>query len=289
MKKSERKKILILGATGLIGKNLFKYLKKKKLDVIGTFFKNKTKNYQKFNLVKDNFNKVKKLNLISHIIIASGSSKKLDDIEKDYSYENKIGYVKLKKVINECVEKKIKVIYISSDAIFDGIKGNYKESSKRNPINKYGEIKLKMEEYIQKKTSNYLIVRISKVFGINKNENSILNDMIKNLNQKYIHKYAHDEYFTPIFTNDLSLFIYNLIKKDLSGIFHLRSVNKISRYELVKKVNSYFKLKKLIEKCSINLIGLKAKRGLKLHLNTEKYEKIFNHKQKKIEHYLKKY
>ena len=67
---------------------------------------------------------------------------------------------------------------------------------------------------------------------------------------------------------------------NIQGIFHLKSINKISRFELAKKINKYFKFNNLINKCSINSIGLKEKRGLKLNLNTQKYSNVFKFKDK---------
>ena len=94
-KRKQKINILIIGATGLIGSNLFKYLNKKKINTIGTYFKNKKRKLIKYNLEKDNINKLLNSNLISHIIIASGGNKKLDNVETNYKYENNIGYIKL--------------------------------------------------------------------------------------------------------------------------------------------------------------------------------------------------
>ena len=71
-------KILIVGASGLIGNNLFKFFKKKRTEVFGTFYKNKIKgkNSIKFNILKDDINKLKNLKTFTHMIILSGGKKK---------------------------------------------------------------------------------------------------------------------------------------------------------------------------------------------------------------------
>ena len=153
--------------------------------------------------------------------------------------------------MNECDKRRIKVIYISSDAVFDGKKGNYSESSTRNPINKYGLIKYKVEKYIQYKLKKYLIVRISKVLSFNKKDNSIIHQTLNSIKAKNL-KFASDEIFSPIFIEDFCESIYKLIAKDLNGIFHLNSIKKISRYHLAKKLINYLnikvKLKKMLNK-----------------------------------------
>ena len=289
MKKTNKLRVLVIGSSGFIGKNIFNYLNKNKIRVVGTFFKNKRKNANliKFNILKDKVKKLENFKNISHVIIASGGQKKLDDVEKNYNYEKEVGYNKIKKILDWCNSQNIKIIYISSDAVFDGKKGNYSEKSKTNPINKYGKIKNLTETYIKKKINNYLIIRVSKVLSLKQNDNNIFNEIIVNLrNCKY--KFAYDEIFTPIFISDLCKGVYNLIKKDLNGIFHLKSLSKTSRYILAKKICKSLNLKNKIYKTSIRNLKLKALRGINLSLNTKKYDNIFNISKKELDFYIKR-
>jgi len=183
-------------------------------------------------------------------------------------------------------KKNKKIIYLSSDAVFDGIKGDYRETSKTNPVNKYGFHKKLMENYIKNKSRNFLIIRISKVFSSKKNDQTFLNEMLYNLKKKINYKYAYDEYFTPISINDLISGIYNLIIKDLKGIFHLKSINKISRYQLAKKIVKNLKYKNNIKKISFKSLDLFAKRGLNLDLNSNKYDNIFRKNKNNINYYI---
>ena len=154
MKKSGRKPILILGATGLVGSNLFKYLKDKKYSVTGTYFKNKKKNCIYFDISKNSINLIKNIKKIKYIVIASAINVNLDETKKDYKKSYFINVRKTKVVIDQCFKNDITPIYISSDAVFDGKKGNYKESDKKNPIHAYGRIKNEVEKYIIKQKKN---------------------------------------------------------------------------------------------------------------------------------------
>mgnify|MGYP001318141268 CR=1 FL=1 len=280
-------KILIIGASGLIGNNLLKFFKKKGLEVFGTYFKNKIKekNSLKFNILKDDFSSLKNVETFSHVIIVSGGKKKLDDIEDNYNLEKKIGYEKLKNIIKACKKNNIKVIFFSSDAVFDGKKGNYTELSKRNPLNKYGQIKCLTEDFIKKNLTNYLIIRISKVLSSNKKDHNILNDIKNSLKSKNSF-FANDEFFSPIFVNDICIHLQKLLKNDSNGIFHLKSLKKISRYQLAKALSKKLKINIQIKKSQLKLFKLRAKRGLKLYLNTNKYDKFFKIREKKLQYYL---
>lgn len=289
MKKVNKLRVLVIGSSGFIGKNIFNYLIQNKIRVVGTFFKNKRENTKlfKFNILKDKVNKLAYFKNISHVIIASGGKKKLDDVEKNYKYEKEIGYNKIKKILDWSNSQNIKIIYISSDAVFDGKKGNYTEKSKTNPINKYGKIKNLTENYIKKKINKYLIIRVSKVLSLKQDDNNIINEIIVNL-RNCNYKFAYDEIFTPIFINDLCKGVYNLIKKDFNGIFHLKSLSKTSRYLLAKKICKNLNLKNKIHKISIRNLKLKALRGINLSLNTKKYDNIFNISKKELNFYIKR-
>ena len=86
-----------------------------------------------------------------------------------------------KEIINYCSENGIIPVYISSDAVFDGQKGNYKEKDLKKPINNYGKIKDKVEKYILKKNQKYLIVRMSKVFGLDLNDETLVTQLLKKM------------------------------------------------------------------------------------------------------------
>ena len=242
----------------------------------------------KFDLLRDDLNKLKNLNNYSHFIFCHGGNNSLDNIELNWKNEKKIYYDGTKKIISKLSKYKKKIIFISSDAVFDGKKGNYREKSLKNPINFYGKFKNKIENYIIKSFEDYLIIRISKVFTYNKKENHFLSEIYKNIYNKH-YKYIYDEYFSPIELNEFCDSVLKLINKDCRGIYHLNSINKTSRFVLAKAILNNLKIKNKIFKVSMNKLNLNAKRGLKLHLNSKKYDKIFEIKKKTTQYYINKF
>ena len=143
-----------------------------------------------------------------------------------------------------------------------------------------------MEFFIKKNFSKFVIIRISKYFS-SKLINDFLTDMIHNIKSKKIVKYASDEQFSPIYEKDLNKYIYNILARDLNGFFHLSSLKKISRYNLALKIKTIAKCKSKVLKSKMNSIKFNAKRGKNCTLNTDKYDKLFLNKKKKLEYYLK--
>lgn len=266
--------ILIIGATGTIGKYIFRDFKKEKIPIIGTYYKSKKKNLKKFNILKHDLDTFIGKKKISHIIFSVGREKKLDTIEKEYQIERNFILTALKKVVQCCLKKKICLIYFSSDAVFNGKKGDYKENSKTNPINKYGKIKLSCETYIKKNIKNMMILRFGKVIDDKKFNTNIFGTTLKQLKKNKCCKFANDEKFTLLDLNYLSKSIKYLININFRGIIHLKSISKTTRYEIAKFLKKEYKLKTIIYKAKINSIGLIAKRGLNLTLNTNKFDSL---------------
>ncbi len=161
-------KILIVGASGFIGSALHFSLAKK-TKVIGTYYKNYVPGtyYLDANSPDNIKNFLKKHTDIDFIILSHGV-KDLVKCENDYSlaYQNNV-----QQTINiveslKCFNNKARVIYISSNYVFDGKKGLYKEYDKKNPRTIYGKTKSLAEDYLISQDVPWTIIRTSSVIGL---------------------------------------------------------------------------------------------------------------------------
>ncbi|MCK5043476.1 sugar nucleotide-binding protein [Candidatus Pacearchaeota archaeon] len=271
MKTKEINGILILGASGLIGRYTFDHLKKQGKKVIGTFYKNKNPELIYFDVVKSPINElpIKGLELA---IICSAISK-IDECKKDVGYSQQVNVENLKRSIYQLSEKNIVPVFISSAAVFDGVLGGYKEDNIRNPINIYGKQKLEVEDFILKNFEKYLIVRIEKVFGIRKGEGLFADWILKYKNKEKIFC-ADDEVFSPTYVGDVAQGLGKLIEKGMEGVFHITPQNYCNRYELAINFFDYLKIKDArIVKCSLDDFNFLDKRSKNSHLDGSRFIK----------------
>ena len=281
--------IFIIGASGLIGGNILNYLKKKNYRVEGSYFKNKKKRLLHFDIAKHDIEKLKIKEKINYIIIASAINVNLDDTKKDLKNSYFINVTKTKKIIDYCFKNKIIPIYLSSDGVFDGKKGNYTESDKKTPLHSYGKNKNEIEKYILKKKRKHIIIRISRVFSDNKNDKNFITIMKKDLQSKNSISCPNDQFFSPIFVTDLSKYLEKLIKNNHTGIFHLTSIKSTTHFEVAQTIKKFSKIKDVkILPCKINSFKLIEKRPLLTNLLMYKFEKLLNVKHKNLKYYLQK-
>ena len=130
-------------------------------EYIKTYNKNKIPGYIKFNSSTIQLEKLIKKYKIKNVIYLAGITK-LDECKKIINFQ-KIN-IKYPKAIFKTLKKhNIYLIYISSDAVYSGKKGIYKEKDKLNPNCVYGKQKKNVENYIKKNLKYFSIIRISRV------------------------------------------------------------------------------------------------------------------------------
>lgn len=128
-----------------------------------------------------------------------------------------------------------KVIHISTDYVFDGMKNEpYLETDKPNPISVYGKSKLEGELAVQEIGGNYVIIRTAWLFGPYRNNfvTTILELGRKNRSVSVV----TDQHGSPTYTTDLSDAIRTAVSKDLRGVYHVTNSGTCSRYEWAQKI-----------------------------------------------------
>ncbi len=136
------------------------------------------------------------------------------------------------------------IVHYSTDYVFDGSKESpYLEADEPNPINKYGETKLLGERLLIEETENYLIFRVSWVFGLGRQ--NFLYKISEWARERDVLKIVCDQVSIPTYTEDIVKVSMLAINKGLRGLFHLTNSGYASRYE----VSKYF-----LEKRGLNIM-----------------------------------
>ncbi|MFD1316952.1 SDR family oxidoreductase [Namhaeicola litoreus] len=258
------KRILVTGSNGLLGQNLVKFLVKHRFEVIAlSRGENKLKKYEGFNYIDVNleeFEKIKELieNLKPNVIVHTAAMTNVDQCELEQKSCFTANVEVVENLVKCCQTNDIHLIHLSTDFIFDGIKGFYKEKDKPNPVNYYGLSKLKSEELILKSTIKYTILRTILVYGLTEELKSNIVFWVKNNleNGKDIHVVT-DQYRMPTHVNDLVFACHEAIIREVCGVYHISSSELLSIFEVANLVADVFELDKKfihpIQSCDLNL------------------------------------
>ena len=137
------------------------------------------------------------------------------------------------KVASFCAERGAKLIYISTDYVFDGAKGSpYTEADTPNPINAYGRSKLAGEQVARRIAADCLIVRTQWLFG--PGGRNFIAAIIDHARQGGEVWGVVDEIGSPTYTRDIAGALWQLTERPISGIVHLTNSGYCSRAELAR-------------------------------------------------------
>ncbi len=236
------KSALIIGASGLVGSRMFNLLQENHWNVFGTYHKNKKNNLLNFSLCRD---LITSLPLTSRMVkygIICSTYGSIDSCKKNPldSYKTNVGATL--RLIDNMVCCGMKPVFLSTDYVFSGHRGNYNESDTPDPVTVYGRQKAEVEKIMLAHHPDSLIIRLSKIFSTTPADNSLLSQWFNAILTGKIIRCASDQHFCPTLIDDVVQGIHKLLKKNASGIYHLCQPHKYTLSELLEEFIAHLKL-----------------------------------------------
>ena len=246
-----KKKMLVIGGTSLLGYKLLSNANN--FELYASYNKNliNLKNIETLKIdITNEKNCEEILNLKPDIIINTAAITNVDYCEKYEKNAFDVNVTGTKNIAKIAEKLGSKLIHISTDAVFSGSKKFYVEEDKPNPISVYGKTKLESEKIISK-VNDSVILRPSVLFGwipfeyIKTKDESrktmnfglwVIDQLYKNNKISIV----NDQINTPTLADNLAENIIEIIKTDLTGIFHLSGLSCISRLDFSKKIAKTF-------------------------------------------------
>lgn len=245
------RKILVTGSNGLVGQKLVEILSRDNNIEIIASSKNPDRN------PGNTFYKFELLDITDKASIEYLFSKHQPEIvincaaitQADYCEENKTECwntnVEAVKYLCDASNKySTKLIHLSSDFVFNGIRGYYKEEDSPDPVSFYGLSKWEAEKTVMEYANKWSIVRTILVYGVLKNpsRSNLLLWVIKNLSEKKQINVVTDQYRMPTLAEDLANAIKNIAMGEMVGLFHISGNEQMSIYEIACRTADFFKL-----------------------------------------------
>ncbi len=173
---------------------------------------------------------------------------------------------------DECARRKIRLIHISTDAVFDGQKdGSYIESDLPNPLSLYAQTKYEGEKAVLQINPLAIVARVN-FYGCSLNgRRSIAEFFVNNLSSgKNVNGFT-DVIFCPMWVNHLAALLIQMLERGLHGLYHTVGAQAMSKYQFGVEIARKFGLREsLISPQSVETSGLSAPRSHNLWLSTHK-------------------
>lgn len=232
-------KVLVTGASGLLGKKLVDRLSKTH-EVIGTYRERRI-NDSLFYLDITDTSSIESLveSVRPEAIVHAASLVDVDLCEREPSLARRVNVEGSENVAKAARHIRAKMIYISSDYVFDGKSELYKEDHVKNPVNVYGSTKAEAEDLVMKIVDNSAIIRPTLLFG---EGDSFVSRIREKLLQGCAIKEDNNLVKYPLLVDDVANATKMMLEEDHSGIFHLCGPEATTRYRSAIKIAAQHQL-----------------------------------------------
>jgi len=291
--KGQLLRILVTGASGLLGSKLCKLAVRKNYEIYSAYSQHKPLygapvqfDISDKDAAEKIFKKVK-----PEAVVHTAALTNVDKCELEKERAWKINVEATENIAESCEKFHAFLVYISTDYVFDGEKGMYKENHKPNPVNYYGLTKLKGEESIKNLTDECCIARPSVIYGTipAAGKTNFALWLLDKLERKEKVKIVTDQWNSPTLNTNLANMILEVSERKLTGTFHLAGATRLSRFEFAKLLAKTFSLNtNFITPASSREISWIAKRPQDSSLNINKAYQTLKNKPLKIQEALEK-
>ena len=255
-------KVLVTGAKGQLGTDLMNELEKRGIEGIGV-------DVQEMDITD--------AKACRHVIKASSADAVIhcaaytavDAAEDNIELCRRINGEGTRNVAQACKEADVKLMYISTDYVFDG-QGTrpWEPDDERHPLNVYGQTKYEGELAVEELSDKYFIVRIAWVFGVaGKN---FIKTMLRLGKERGAVSVVDDQIGSPTYTYDLARLLVDMIQTDKYGRYHATNEGLCSWYEFAKEIFRQAGMDVPVTPVSSDAFPAKATRPSNSRLNKEK-------------------
>ena len=256
-------KVLVTGVKGQLGYDVVKELKKRGYTAVGVDVEE-----------MDITDEVAVDRVITHAMVDAvvhcAAYTAVDAAEENVGVCNKINIEGTKNIAKTCKKLDIKMIYISTDYVFDGQGTRPWEPDDKvtEPLNAYGMSKYLGEQEVQKYLEKYYIVRIAWVFGIN--GKNFVKTMLRVGGENGKVSVVNDQFGSPTYTEDLSILLVDMLETNAYGIYHATNEGYCSWYDFACEIFKQADMDVAVTPVSSNEFPAKAKRPSNSRMNKDK-------------------
>ncbi|XP_063303503.1 methionine adenosyltransferase 2 subunit beta isoform X1 [Pelobates fuscus] len=243
------RRALITGATGLLGRAVYKEFKDNSWHVVGCGYSRARPRFERVDLLDATAVEALVQDFKPHVIVHCAAERRPDIVENQPESASLLNVGASENLAKEAAKVGAFLIYISSDYVFDGRNPPYREDAVPNPLNHYGKTKLEGEKVVLQNNEGAAVLRVPVLYGdVEKIEESavtILFDKVQFSNKSANMDHLQQRF--PTYVKDVATVCLQLTEKklqnpSLKGIFHWSGNEQMTKYEIACAMADAFNL-----------------------------------------------
>jgi len=287
-------KLLLTGASGLFGYRFAELALRESFEVYSGYSEHLINVGHPFKLNVTNSEAM--MNIFSRIrpdvVVHAAALTDVDLCERDKVLAYRTNVNGTKNIVEACRRFSAYLVYISTDYVFQGDRGMYKEDDVCNPIDYYGYSKLEGEKLVRSSGLDHLVARASVIYGSRPARGKVNFALwaLEKLRKEETIPVLVDQFVSPTLNSSLAEMILETVSRWITGVYHMAGATRISRYDFVRMLAEAFELDRiLIRPAKMDDMNWFARRPRDSSLDVSKATSQLRHKPLNIEEAMRRF
>ena len=287
-------RILVIGASGFIGRQLMKTLPQiSAAEVLGTSSRDACPELVKFELESDSISQ-----RLPHswrdpaerswaILCASVSP--VDRCATEAAHAQSVMIDGSMRCVNELADLGYRVVFLSTSYVFGDAARGFREEDRTGPMNQYGQLKRDMEMFLEQEHPSSLVARLGKVVSSSPDDQHLFSEWQRLAERGEPIVCIEHQVLVPTLVDDVVNMLQQACRHELRGCYHIANPEPVTRYDLANRFLSVCQLKTEIRATSVAELQLAEPRPLSSWLNSDKITRELNTRFTSISQMLEQY
>jgi dTDP-4-dehydrorhamnose reductase len=254
---------LIIGANGFIGSRLYRAAKEARSDVRGTYYPSpgilSGEEAAYLDLETPDFRSIAAWRDPEVVFLCHGISS-LDQCKAQSERTHLINVQNTLRLLQCFDPQVVKVVFFSTSLVYAGDTPTPTEQEMPHPNTEYGRQKMAVEDYITHHFPNALILRMTKILGVDRGDGSLFTSWLDRMLTGQTVKVASDSYISPVFVQDLVRMLRVMLERDLRGCYNFGGLDIQTLATWGRRLASSFGMTRLVEEVKMSDLGLQETR-----------------------------
>jgi len=226
----------VIGASGYIGRHLLASYRQEYPCCVGTSFSARQASLVDFDIRQADVKSLRLEESGHQSVILASAQANIKYSEENTGAARAVNVDGTLRMLRQIAHTSLSGIFLSSDTVYAGTPGPHTEADPRAPGTVYGQHKMLVEDQVEELGDKFLTLRLSKIFGLQKGDGTLLDEMANQLYHGRTVAAAYDQVFCPLFIDDLVTAVHAVQKEDQAGTINVCGVERWSRYDMATKL-----------------------------------------------------